>query len=79
MRLLLLFSLTLNMLGQTLVRWDPEMDHFYKNGHFWCKANSDTMTVSVTVADSGQFIVVGLEIQSRAEKKLPRPGNSWVI
>jgi hypothetical protein len=70
MKLLLMLLLTFTVFGQQVVTWNPEMDHAYKDGHFWCKANSETAAVSATVADSGQYLVVGISIANHSNQKV---------
>src|ERR1017187_998213 len=71
MKPLLMFLLALTLSGQSLVTWDPTMDHEYRNGHFWYKADSAQMaTVSATVADSGQYLLVGVSVVNHSNQKV---------
>lgn len=70
MKLLLMFWFAFTMFGQRLVTWGPEMDHAYRNGQFWCNANSETAAVSATVADSAQYLVIGLSIANRSNQRV---------
>jgi hypothetical protein len=70
MKLLLMFLLAFTLFGQRVVTWSPQMDHAYKNGQFWCNANSEAAAVSATVADSGQYLVVGVSIANRSNQKV---------
>ncbi len=69
--MMLLIALCIGAQSLNLVVWQPGMDHLYRDGVLWMKAEAqDCASVAVGVSADSQYINVSLTVDSRSSTNL---------